>query len=189
LSDWHVGTVRQYCGFNRSEGSEPVTLEGPDQKGLFTTPCTADGGRARGTGNDTLHEHGHHDKNPTEGSVSLLRAATRAWEGTFSDGCCHRLLANGFLSTESNPANPGGFTVFMFHPKTVDMGTKAFDSTTATLREYFGMDVDDSTVEYYAKQGFFHATNQHDLRVQLQTALEMLELLTCKNSIATNGLH
>ena len=70
------------------------------------------------------------------------------------------------------------------------MGTKAFDSTTtATLREYFGMDVDETTVEYYAKQGFFHATNQHDLRVQLQTALEMLELLACKNSITTRGLH
>ena len=122
-------------------------------------------------------------------AVSLLRAATRGWEGTFSVGCCHRLLANGFLSTEANPANPGGFTIFMFHLKTVDMGAKAFASTTATLREYFGMDVDDATVEYYAKQGFFHATNQHDLRIQLQTALEMLELLTCENSIATKGLH
>ena len=51
------------------------------------------------------------------------------------------------------------------------------------------MDVDDSTVEYYAKQGFFHATNQNDLRVHLQTALDMLELLICKNSIATEGMH
>ena len=65
----------------------------------------------------------------------------------------------------------------MFNPKTVGMGARAFDSTTATLREYFGMDVDDTTVEYYAKQGFFHATNQHDMRVQVQTALDMLEFL------------
>ena len=69
------------------------------------------------------------------------------------------------------------------------MGGKTFDSNTATLREYFGMDVEDSTVAYYAKQGFFHPTNSHDLRIQLQTALDMLELLTCKNSIATAGLH
>ena len=53
-----------------------------------------------------------------------------------------------FFSTEANPANPGGFTIFMSHPKSVDMGAKAFDSTAATLREYFGMDVDKSTVEY-----------------------------------------
>jgi hypothetical protein len=159
---------------------------GPDQKGLFTTLCTTDAlivpAMTPFMSSVTM------TKTPQK-AVSLLRAATRGWEGTFSDGCCHRLLANGFLSVEANPANPGGFTVFMFHPKTVDMGAKAFDSTTATLREYFGMDVDEATVEYYAKQGFFHATNQNDLRVQLQTALDMLELLTCKNSIASRGLH
>ncbi|KAI2493347.1 hypothetical protein MHU86_21192 [Fragilaria crotonensis] len=122
-------------------------------------------------------------------AIGLLKNRALDWEGTFAEGCCHRLLANGFLSLETNRANPGGFTVFMFHPRTVDMGTRTFDSTTATLREYFGMDVEDSTVAYYAKQGFFHPTNSHDLRIQLQTALDMLELLTCKNSIATRGLH
>jgi hypothetical protein len=113
-------------------------------------------------------------KTPQKAVALLVRAATRGWEGTFSDGCCHCPLANGFLSTEANPANPGGFTIFMFRPETVDMRAKAFDSTTATLRESFGMDVDDSTIGEYAKQGFFHATKQQDLRIQLQTALEML---------------
>ena len=159
---------------------------GPDQKGLFTTLCATN--MTDTPAMTPFMSTVTMTKTPQK-AVALLRAATRGWEGTFSDGCCHRLLANGFLSTEANPANPGGFTIFMFHPKTVDMGAKAFDSITATLREYFGMDVDDSTVEYYAKQGFFHATNQHDLRIQLQTALEMLELLTCENSIATKGLH
>jgi hypothetical protein len=71
----------------------------------------------------------------------------------------------------------------------VDTGARTFDSNTATLREYFGMDVEDATVAYYAKQGFFHPTNSHDLRIQLQAALDMLELLTCKDSIATVGLR
>ena len=56
-------------------------------------------------------------------------------------------------------------------------------------REYFDLDVEDATVAYYAKQGFFHPTNSHDLRIQLETALEMLELVTCQKSIATHGLH
>ena len=79
----------------------------------------------------------------------------------------------------------------MFHPKTIDMGEKAYDSSTATLREYFDLDVEDATVAYYAKQqGFFHLTNLHDLRIQLEAALEMLlELVTCAKSIATHGLH
>ena len=121
-------------------------------------------------------------------AIGLLRAATRAWEGTFSDGCCHRFLSTGFLSQESNLANPGGFTVFMFHPKTMEVDTKAFDKNTARLREYFDLDVEDDTIAYYAKQGFFHPKNPSDLHTQLQTAHDMLELLTCKNSIATAGL-
>ena len=121
-------------------------------------------------------------------AIGLLRAATRAWEGTFSDGCCHRFLSTGFLSQESNLANPGGFTVFMFHPKTMEVDTKAFDKNTARLREYFDLDVEDDTIAYYAKQGFFHPKNPSDLQTQLQTAHDMLELLTCKKSIATAGL-
>ena len=123
-------------------------------------------------------------------AIGVLKVEAGDWEGTFSEGCCHRFLSNGFLSLEaSRGLLPGGFTVFMFHPKTIDMGTKAYDSTTATLREYFHLDVEDATVAFYAKQGFFHPTNVHDRRIQLETALEMLELVTCPRSIATEGLH
>lgn len=121
-------------------------------------------------------------------AIGLLRAATRAWEGTFSDGCCHRFLSTGFLSQDSNLANPGGFTVFMFHPKTMEVDGKAFDKNTARLREYFDLDVEDDTIAYYAKQGFFHPKNPNDLHTQLQTAHDMLEILTCKKSISTAGL-
>jgi hypothetical protein len=76
----------------------------------------------------------------------------------------------------------------MFHPKSADMGTKAFDKNTARLQEYFDMDVEDDTIAYYAKQGYFHPKNPSDLRIQLQTAHDILELLTCKKSIATKGL-
>lgn len=88
------------------------------------------------------------------------------WEGTFAKGCCHRLLANGFISLETNRANPGGFTAFMLHRRTLDMlgGRTAFDNITVTLREYIGMDVEDASVAYeYAKQGYFHPTNLHEL--------------------------
>ena len=51
------------------------------------------------------------------------------------------------------------------------------------------MEVTDETIAFYAKQGFFHPTNPNDMRIQLQTAPhDMLELLTCKGSIATRGL-
>ncbi|KAI2494736.1 hypothetical protein MHU86_19773 [Fragilaria crotonensis] len=56
------------------------------------------------------------------------------------------------------------------------------------LREYLGMDVDEATLEFYMKQGFYTPNTPHDLRVQLQTALDMLELLTCDGTIAGKGL-
>jgi hypothetical protein len=158
---------------------------GPEERALFTTLSTT----------DMTIEPEMSDfmktltmTNGPLKAIGLLRAATRSWEGTFSEGCCHQLLSTGFLSQNSNLANPGGFTVFMFHPKTMDMGSKTFDKNTARLREYFDMDVEDDTIAYYAKQGFFHPKNPNDLRTQLQTAHDMLELLTCKQSIATVGL-
>ena len=50
------------------------------------------------------------------------------------------------------------------------------------------MDVDEATLEFYMKQGFYTPNTPHDLRVQLQTALDMLELLTCDGTIAGKGL-
>jgi hypothetical protein len=158
----------------------------PSQKLLFTSLCTP------ALGTDPVMSPFMTSLITTSSpqkAIGILKVEAGDWEGTFSDGCFHRFLSNGFLSLEASRGIPGGFTVFMFHPKTIDMGGKAFDSHTATLREYFDMDVEDATITYYAKQGFFHPKNAHDLRIQLETALEMLELLTCSNSIVTHGLH
>ena len=158
---------------------------GPAQKDLFTTLSTtslaSEPELSEFMTNLTMM------KTPQK-AVGQLKSETRDWAGTFSEGCCHRLLSTGLLSEETNRANPGGFTIFMFHPKTVDMGNKAFDKSTAKLREYFDMEVTDATIAFYAKQGFFHPANPNNMRVQLQTAHDMLELLTCKRSIATRGL-
>ena len=120
-------------------------------------------------------------------AIAVLKVEAGDWEGTFSEGCCHRFLSNGFLSLEASRGIPGGFTVVMFHPKTIDIGGKAFDTHTATLREYFDLDVEDATIAYYAKQGFFHPTNPHNLRIQLESAMEMLELLTCPTRSQPTG--
>ena len=121
-------------------------------------------------------------------AINLIQSETRDWEGTFSVGGFHRMLSHGFLSQDPNRANPGGYTIFMFHPKTVDLGSKGGKGGNKLLREYLGMDVDEATLEFYMKQGFYMPKNPHDLRVQLQTALDMLELLTCDGTIAGKGL-
>ena len=99
----------------------------------------------------------------------------------------HKLLSNGFLSHEANRANLRGLTMFNFYPKTVEVHGKGGGNE--LLREYLGMDVDEATLSFYAKQGYFTPKTLYDLRVTLQTALDMLELLTYKRSVATPGLY
>ena len=170
----------------RRESKESLLKSmGPDQKELFTSLCT--------TNMDTAPEMTDFMKELTKSkspqkAMSLLKAATRDWSGTFSDAGCHRFLSGGFLSTDTNRANPGGFSVFMFFPKYVDGNGKAFDGDTAKLRDYFGLKVEDTTIAYYAKQGYFSPENPHDLHIQLSTMMRTLELVTCKGSIACKGL-
>jgi hypothetical protein len=158
---------------------------GPTQRGFFTSLCTrrmnAEPAMTEFMVNLTT------SKTPQK-AINLLQSETsRDWEGTFSVGGFHRMLSNGFLSQDPNRANPGGFTIFMFHPKTVDLA-KGGKGGNELLREYLGMDVDEATLEFYAKQGFYTPSTPHDLRVQLQTALNMLELLRCDGTIAGKGL-
>ncbi len=121
-------------------------------------------------------------------ALDLIQSKTRDWEGTFSVCGFHRMLSNGFISQDPNRANPGGYTIFMFHPKTVDLGSKGGKEGNELLCEYLGMHVDEATLEFYTKQGFYIPQTPHNLRAQLQTALDILQLLTCDVNIAGKGL-
>ena len=159
---------------------------GPPQRKLFTDLCTND------MMTDPLMTEfmkGLTRSKTPQKAVALLKAETRNWLGTFSEGGCHRFLSNGFLSLDSNKSNPGGFTVFMFFPKALDVSGKAFDGDSATMRDYFGMGVDEATIAYYTKQGYFAPENPYDLHIQLKTMRDMLELLTCKDSIVAKGIN
>lgn len=121
-------------------------------------------------------------------ALQLIISESKDWEGTFSAGGFHRFLSTGFIAQEKNRANPGGFNLFIFHPRTIDVGGSAFDAGRARLRDLFDADVDEETINHYSKQGLYAASNHHDLKIQLQTALDMLELLLGPGSIATAGL-
>jgi hypothetical protein len=162
---------------------------GPTQRSLFTALCTRSMSREPVMSEFMINLTT--SKSPQK-AINLLLSETRDWEGTFSEGSFHKMLSHGFLSPDANRANPGGFTIFMFYPKTADTGGKAFGGggkgSTDLLREYLGMDVEESTLEYYMKQGFYTPSTANELRVQLQTALDTLELLTCDGTIAGKGL-
>ena len=76
----------------------------------------------------------------------------------------------------------------MFHPKAVELGSKGSKGGDELLREYLGMDVDEAALEFYLKQGFYTPKMPNGLQVQLQTALNMMEMLTCNGIIAGKRL-
>ncbi|KAI2498102.1 hypothetical protein MHU86_16412 [Fragilaria crotonensis] len=160
---------------------------GPTQRALFTALCTSSMSREPAMSDFMINLTT--SKSPQK-AINLLLSETRDWEGTFSEGSLHKMLSHGFLSPDANRANPGGFTLFMFYPKTADIGGKALGGkgSTELLREYLGMDVEESTLDYYMKQGFYTPSTPNDLRIVLRTALDMLQLLTCDNTIAGRGL-
>jgi hypothetical protein len=158
---------------------------GTMQRALFTNLCT-----------DELGEIPKHpaflknlmDTKTPQKAIAMIRSEIWEWEGSFFDGPFHRFLANGYLSRDGNKGSPGGFTLFMFCPKNVEASLNTNKADIALLRDYFGLDVDDDTVNHYAKQGWFYPSNQYDLRVQLNTACAMINLLTGEGSIASQGL-
>jgi hypothetical protein len=159
---------------------------GTMQHELFSTLCTDKLGK--------MHKYptflkGLMETKTSQKAIATIRSEIWEWEGLFFDGPLHRFLANGYLSRDGNKGSPGGFTLFIFCPKNVEASLNTNKSDIALLCDYFGLDVDDDTVNHYARQGWFYPSNHYNLRVQLKTACSMmLELLTGEDSVATHGL-
>ena len=118
---------------NKKEAEKSILKAmGSTQRNLFMALCTEE--------MDVIPEMSVFMTNLTscktpQKAISLLQSEARDWEGTFSPGAMHKLLSNGFLSQEANRANPGGFTIFSFFPKTVEVHGKGTGNE--LLREYY----------------------------------------------------
>ena len=124
-------------------------------------------------------------------ATNLIQQATRKWKGSFSEAGLSRFLAGGYVSQEGSQSEPGGFTAFMFHPRTpLPKGTSTESAIKGRgrIREFLEMEADEETLKFYQKKEFFVPTNEHELKIVLQTWHDLLELLTVKDTIATEGL-
>jgi len=122
-------------------------------------------------------------------AVGQMKYETRSWPGTFSDSAFQRFLTSGFVSQETSASHLGGFTVFMCYPKAIDVGTVPINKDKAKIRDMLGISQSDDVVEYFSKKSFFVSTNTNDLKIQLQTCLNLLEKLSCLHTIAGSGLR
>jgi hypothetical protein len=160
----------------------------PRQQGLFTKLCTDHMHTAPVV--PTFLTACLAEKAPHR-ATNLITAETRKWKGTFSAAGLSRFLAGGYLSQEGPQGEPGGFTVFMFHPRSPlskGSSTESNIKSRSRVREFFELEADSETVKFYQKKEFFVPTTENELKIVLQTWHDLLILLTVENSIAVEGL-
>jgi hypothetical protein len=86
----------------------------PRQQALFTKLCADDMGTVAKM--PPFITSCPAEKTPIR-ATNLVQQASRKWKGGFSEADLSRFLAGGCVSQEGHLAEPGGFTGFVFHPK------------------------------------------------------------------------
>jgi hypothetical protein len=160
----------------------------PRQQALFTKLCTNDMRNAAVM--PAFMTSCLAERTPIR-ATNLIQQASRKWKGGFSDAGLTSFLAGGYISQEGNQAEPGGFTGFMFFPKSpLSKGTSTESAIKGRgrIREFLEIEADEETIKFYQKKEFFVPTTEHELHIVLKTWHDLLELLTVKDTIATEGL-
>ncbi len=98
-------------------------------------------------------------------ATNLIAHESRKWKGTFSASGLTRFLAGGYISQEGSQGEPGGFTVFMLHPRsplTKGTSTESAIKGRGGIREFFALDADEDTLKFYQKKEFFIPTSENE---------------------------
>jgi hypothetical protein len=124
-------------------------------------------------------------RNP-ERQWNLLEDWSRRWPGNISKQGAIQFLSSGYASR----VLPGGFTVFMFSPIRRRMPSDKKDRE-RNIRGTFekGESLDDEAVRFYATLDYHVPTTISDAETQLEMAVLLLEAMTCRQSIATDGYN
>ena len=116
----------------------------------------------------------------------MISMASRNWEGEINRNGLVQFLTAGFLAQDI-VRSPGGFTVFMF--TTLERSSDPTKQERIDhLREIFGDGkMSESSLKSLADTSWSVPLDFNDAQVQLSTAIAMLDLLTRKKSIASDG--
>jgi hypothetical protein len=158
---------------------------GPTQQGLFLTLATDD---LRDAPTQSAFMKSVLGVRSPTAAVNRILSEMRSWQGGVSISGLHRFFANGFMSQENNAADVGGLSIFLCFPKTQDSGPVAFNQDRAQLCDHLDLDTDEATLKFYLKKEFTVAKDVHKLQIQIETFCNLLELLTCHDSVVTQGL-
>jgi hypothetical protein len=119
-------------------------------------------------------------------AIGEMKTISKRWSGKISEKGILSFLANGYAADDISEA-PGGFSIFMFSP----LGTNSSSdpkSRILQVRSMFGStELDEDSIKYFAKNDFYLADNLPGLEEQIYTCIKLLEKLTCKDGIASEG--
>jgi hypothetical protein len=119
-------------------------------------------------------------------AVDTIASEMRSWAGQISHSQLSHFLSKGYAARDITKS-PGGFTIFMFSPKSARLSRNPEEDRSA-IRSMFGdTKLDDDTVKFLAKKDFFLASTYNELLEQLQTTVDFLSLLTRTQGIACEG--
>ena len=124
-------------------------------------------------------------------ATNPITQETQKWKGTFSASGLSRFLAGGYVSQEGSQGEPGGFIVFMFHPRspfTAGTSTESIVQGKSRIREFFDLEADKETRTFYQKKEFFIPTSNNEVKTVLHTWHDLLVLLTVEKSITVEGI-
>jgi hypothetical protein len=115
-----------------------------------------------------------------------VKTASKRWSGKISEKGFLGFLANGYAAEDISQA-PGGFSIFMFSPLSADQGPDQ-KSRIHQVKAMFGStELDEASIKYFAKNDFYLPQNLAQLEEQIYTCVKLLEKLTCKGGIASEG--
>jgi hypothetical protein len=125
------------------------------------------------------------DRDPFK-AINLITSVTRAWRGTVGRRGITQFFCMGYAATDIE-TQPGGFTIFMFGPKNAAQPLSQA-ALKQSLHHLLGdTKVDDDTVLYFAQNDFYLPDSIDRLKVQLQTCIQFLDLITATKGIASEG--
>jgi hypothetical protein len=118
-------------------------------------------------------------------AIGEMKTISKRWSGKISEKGMLSFLANGYAADDISEA-PGGFSIFMFSPLGMNSSSDP-KSRILQARSMLGAELDEDSVKYLAKNDFYLADNLSGLEEQICTCIKLLEKLTWKDGIASEG--
>lgn len=119
-------------------------------------------------------------------ALGEMKTISKRWSGKISEKGILSFLASGYAADDICEA-PGGFSIFMFSPLEA-IRSKDQKSRILQVKSMFGStELDEDSIKYFAKNDFYLADGLPGLEEQTYTCIKLLEKLTCKYGIASEG--